>query len=103
MDFSDLLVYFKELIPLENEMPILEYKAKKTISIRNGVGKIHVCPNDCILYHKVFLEANRCSVCKYSGWKLNSSGKDRKGILAKMTTSKFSKLSILVKLYNLKA
>ena len=64
-------------------MPISEYEAKKTVCIRNRVGKIHACPYDCILYRKEFLEANRCSMCKYSRWMLDSSGKDRKGILAK--------------------
>ena len=72
-------------MPSENKIPISLYEAKKTLSI---VGieyeKTHACPNDCILYRKEYLEANSCLVCKYSRWKLNSSNKERKGILEKV-------------------
>ena len=72
-------------MPSENKIPIFLYETKKTLStLGMKYGKIHACLNDCILYRKKFLEANSCSVCKYSKWKLNSSNKERKYIPAKV-------------------
>ena len=83
--FSDLLAFCKDLMPSENEIPISLYEAKKTLStLGMEYEKIHACLNDCILYRKEFLEANSYPVCKYLRWKLNSSNKERKGILAKL-------------------
>ena len=73
-------------MPSENEISISLYEAKKNLStLAMECEKIHVCPNDYILYRKKFFEANSCCpVFKYSRWKLNSSNKERKGIPAKV-------------------
>ena len=77
--FSDLLAFCKELMSSENEILISSYKAEKTLfTLGLEYEKIHTRPNDCILYHKGFLDANNCLVCKYSRWKLNSSNKEKK-------------------------
>ena len=80
-----LFSFCKELMPLENEILISLYEAKKTLStLGMEYNKIHPYPNDCILYCKEFLEANSSLVCNYSRWKLNSSNTERKGIPAKV-------------------
>ncbi|XP_062103263.1 uncharacterized protein LOC133814297 [Humulus lupulus] len=84
--FSDLIAFFKEVMPEENEIPISLYEAKKTLStLGMEYEKIHACSNDCILYRKEFAEANNCPVCKRSRWKLkNNSNEVRSGIPAKV-------------------
>ena len=56
------------MLPINNEMPLSMYEAKKTL---NALGmeyeKIHACPNDCILY-------KTCPTCGMSRWKVNKVG-----------------------------
>ena len=70
--FSDLLQILGDMLPVNNEMPLSMYEAKKTL---NALGmeyeKIHACPNDCILYRNKFQDASSCPTCGMSRWKAN--------------------------------
>ena len=84
--FSELLGLLGEMLPLNNELPLSMYEAKKTL---NALGmeyeKIHAYPNDCILYRNELKNASCCPTCGVSRWKVNSSGaKKRKGLPAKV-------------------
>ena len=49
--FSELLQLLGDMLPLNNEMSLSIYEAKKTFSaLGMEYQKIHACPNDCILY-----------------------------------------------------
>jgi hypothetical protein len=49
--FNKLLIMMKKLLPRDNELPFGTYKAKKRVCpLGLDVQKIHVCPNDYILY-----------------------------------------------------
>ncbi|RVW86256.1 hypothetical protein CK203_043280 [Vitis vinifera] len=74
------------MLPLNNELPLSMYEAKKTL---NALGmeyeKIHVCPNDCILYRNDLKDASSCPTCGTSRWKLDrTKTKKRKGVPAKV-------------------
>src|SRR5438105_11973636 len=45
-------------------------------SISLGCGKIHACPNHCILYQKEYEHYDRCQVCKRSRYKRNDDRED---------------------------
>ncbi|XP_062104327.1 structural maintenance of chromosomes flexible hinge domain-containing protein GMI1-like [Humulus lupulus] len=46
--FTELLIFLKDLLPEENEMPVSFYEAKKTMcSLDLQYEKRHVCPTDC--------------------------------------------------------
>ena len=84
--FSELLGLLGEMLPLNNELPLSMYKAKKTL---NALGmeyeKIHACPNDCILYRNELKNASSCPTCGASRWKVNSTRtRKRKGVPAKV-------------------
>ena len=72
--FSELLGFLGEMFPLNNELLLSMYEAKKTL---NALGmeyeKIHACPNDCILYRNELKNASSCLTCGASRWKVNSS------------------------------
>jgi hypothetical protein len=71
--FSMLLELLSDAFPEENTLPKSFYETKKIIS---GLGlsyeKIHVCPNECILYWRDWAHANVCPKCGLSRWKVNS-------------------------------
>ena len=47
--------------------------------------KIHVCPNDCLLYRgEKDEDETRCRVCQASRWKLNKKGEELEGVPAKV-------------------
>ena len=73
--FSDLLQILGDMLPVNNEMPLSMYEAKKTL---NALGmeyeKIHACPNDCILYRNELKDASSCPTCGMSRWKANKAG-----------------------------
>jgi hypothetical protein len=49
--FNKLLIMMKKLLLRDSELPASTYKAKKLVCpLGLDVQKIHVCPNDCILY-----------------------------------------------------
>ena len=70
------------MLPLNNELPLSMYEAKKTL---NALGmeskKIHACPNDCILYRNDLKDASSCLTCGISRWKLDrTKTKKKKGV-----------------------
>ncbi|XP_024630394.2 uncharacterized protein [Medicago truncatula] len=71
--FSMLLELLSDAFPEENTLPKSFYETKKIIS---GLGlsyeKIHVCPNECILYWRDLAHLNVCPKCGLSRWKVNS-------------------------------
>ena len=77
--FTSFLALIKELLPDGNVLPVKTYEAKKLI---RGVGmkyeKIHACPNDCILYRKLYQNLTNCPKC------LEWRYKDKEGIPAKV-------------------
>ena len=84
--FSDLLQILGDMLPVNNEMPLSMYEAKKTL---NALGmeykKIHACLNDCILYRNELNDAFSCPTCGTSKWKVNKAGaRNTKRIPAKV-------------------
>ena len=84
--FSELLGFLGKMLPLNNELPLSIYEAKKTL---NALGieyeKIHACPSDCILYRNELKNASSCPTCGASRWKVNSTRtRKRKGVPAKV-------------------
>ncbi|RVW11754.1 hypothetical protein CK203_089799 [Vitis vinifera] len=84
--FSDLLQILGDMLPVNYEMPLSMYEAKKTL---NALGmeykKIHACPNDCILYSNELNDASSCPTCGTSRWKVNKAGaRNSKRIPAKV-------------------
>ncbi|RVW75383.1 hypothetical protein CK203_062331 [Vitis vinifera] len=74
------------MFPLNNELPLSMYEAKKTL---NTLGmeseKIHACPNDCILYRNELNDASSCPTCGTSRWKLDRTRtKKMKGVPTKV-------------------
>jgi hypothetical protein len=50
--FKDLLMLLKDMLPQDNVVPETIYEAKQIICpLGLEVEKIHMCKNDCILYH----------------------------------------------------
>ena len=71
---------------VNNELPLSMYEAKKTL---NALGieyeKIHVCPDDCILYRNELKDASSCPTCGTSRWKSNNTRtKKKKGVPTKV-------------------
>ena len=84
--FSDLLQLLGDMLPVNNEMPLSMYEAKKTL---NALGmeyeKIHACPNDCMLYRNELRDESSCPTCGMSRWKVNKAGvRNTKGVPAKV-------------------
>ncbi|XP_017225239.2 uncharacterized protein LOC108201471 [Daucus carota subsp. sativus] len=83
--FTDLLSTVGSLLPKEDVMPPNAYEVKKTLS---NLGleyiKYHSCPNDCILYRGVYVDASECPKCGLSRWKLGKDGKVRINVPAKI-------------------
>jgi len=51
----ELLQLLKDMLPERNNLPNRNYEAKKIFCpMGMNYKKIHVCPNDCILYKKDF-------------------------------------------------
>ncbi|KAL6312439.1 hypothetical protein AAG906_004807 [Vitis piasezkii] len=68
--FSELLQLLGDMLPLNNEMPLSMYEAKKTFSaLGMEYQKIHACPNDCILYRNQYKDAIACPTCGKSRFK----------------------------------
>jgi spore coat polysaccharide biosynthesis predicted glycosyltransferase SpsG len=64
--FKKLLKMMKKMLPRDNELPASTYKAKKVVCpLGLEVQKIHVYPNDCILYHgEEYENLNACPVIR---------------------------------------
>jgi uncharacterized protein (DUF3820 family) len=70
--FGDLLKLVKNILPEGNKLPETMYVAKKIVCpLGLEVQKIHVCPNDCILYHgEEYENVEACPVCKALRYKI---------------------------------
>ncbi|GJT28422.1 reverse transcriptase domain-containing protein [Tanacetum coccineum] len=65
--FTNLLEAVHEMLPDGNELPLSLYQAKKMMCPTElEVERIHVCPNDCILYRDTYANIHRCPICKES-------------------------------------
>ncbi|XP_031127651.1 uncharacterized protein LOC116029751 [Ipomoea triloba] len=76
--FTALLEILKGMLPDDNELAKSTYDAKK-ILCPMGIGykKIHVCPNDCILFRNDYKDLHACPICGASRFKTreNVAGK----------------------------
>ncbi|XP_074374393.1 uncharacterized protein LOC141714794 [Apium graveolens] len=83
--FNDLLSTIGSLLPKDNVMPPNAYEAKKTLSdLGLEYIKYHSCPNNCILYWGVNVDASECPKYRLSRWKLEKDGKVRINVPAKV-------------------
>ena len=75
--FTELLELFHQILPESNTLPTIYYEAKK-ILCPMGVEyrKIHVCPNDCILYRKEFEGLRKCPRRVVSRYKIKYNDSD---------------------------
>ena len=63
--FSKLLQLLEDMLPLNNEISLSMYEAKKTLSaLGMEYQKIHACSNDCILYRNQYKDAIACPLWK---------------------------------------
>ncbi|KAL6227695.1 hypothetical protein ACLB2K_001652 [Fragaria x ananassa] len=82
--YTDILILFHTLLPDGNEVPGSINLAKKTLStLGMKYEKIDACPNDCILYRDLNVDAKKCSSCNASRWKLAKDGSEKVGVPAK--------------------
>ncbi|XP_074356317.1 uncharacterized protein LOC141696019 [Apium graveolens] len=84
--FSDVLLLLASMLPEGNSMPSSFGEAKKTLcTLGMDYEKIHVCPNDCLLYRGERDEDETiCRIYGASRWKLNKKGEEVEGIPAKV-------------------
>jgi len=66
------LKIMKKMLPGANELPTTTYKAKQVVCpLGLEIQKIHVCPNDCILYRgEEYENLDACLVCKTLRYKI---------------------------------
>ena len=76
--FKELLVLLKEMLPQGNLVPVIVYDVKQIICpLGLEVEKIHVCKNDCILYHgKKYKDLDKCPVCGVDRFNCRKDGGD---------------------------
>ncbi|XP_031116564.1 uncharacterized protein LOC116020223 [Ipomoea triloba] len=68
--FTALLEILKGMLPDDNELPKSTYDAKKILCpMGMGYKKIHVCPNDCILFRNDYKDLHACPICGASRFK----------------------------------
>ena len=78
-NFTILLEVLDEMLPKRNELPKSTYYAKKLIcSFGLEYQKIHVCPNDCVLYRNENEKLEECPRCGLSRYK-RKGARDAKG------------------------
>ena len=59
--FNELLELFHQILLEGNTLPTSHHEAKKILCpMGMEYRKIHVCPNDCILYKKEFEGLHKC-------------------------------------------
>jgi hypothetical protein len=69
--FGKLLKIQKKMLPKPHELPTTTYEAKKIVCpLGLQIKKIHICPNDYILYHGVHENLDECPVCHASRYKI---------------------------------
>ncbi|XP_004289395.1 PREDICTED: uncharacterized protein LOC101310170 [Fragaria vesca subsp. vesca] len=82
--YTYILILFHTLLPDGNEVPGSVNLAKKTLSaLGMKYEKIDACPNDCILYRDLNVDAKKCPSCNASRWKLAKDGSEKVGVLTK--------------------
>ncbi|XP_019178174.1 PREDICTED: uncharacterized protein LOC109173401 [Ipomoea nil] len=92
--FTDLLDLFAKMLPTDNVLPSSLYEAKRSlVALGMDYEKIHVCPNDCILYWKENANCTNCPTCGTSRWKIGKNSKISIGVPAKR---KFMMLTLLI-------
>jgi hypothetical protein len=65
------LLKIKKMLPKPNELPTTTYEAKKIVCpLGLQIGKIHACPNDCILYRGVHDNLDECPIYHASRYKI---------------------------------
>ncbi|XP_020081003.1 uncharacterized protein LOC109704650 isoform X2 [Ananas comosus] len=75
--FTMLLQLLKDSFPEGTSLPSSYYEAKKLIKdLGLGYEKIHVCPNDCMLYWGETMDQEYCNVCGSSRWTMNKDDDD---------------------------
>ncbi|KAL6180355.1 hypothetical protein ACLB2K_047019 [Fragaria x ananassa] len=78
--YTDILILFHTLLPDGNEVPGSVNLAKKTLSaLGMKYEKIDACPNDCIMYRDLNVDAKKCPSCNASRWKLAKDGSEKVG------------------------
>ncbi|XP_074368481.1 uncharacterized protein LOC141708644 [Apium graveolens] len=83
--FTDLLTSVGSFFPQDHVLPVNAYEAKKTLSdLGLEYIKFHACPNNCILYRGINLNASECPKCRLSRWKVAKDGKLRVNSPAKV-------------------
>jgi len=61
------------MLPESNTLPNRMYKAKEILCpMRIEYKKIHACPNDCILYRKVYANLRSCPKGGLSRYKVKN-------------------------------
>ena len=74
MGFEELLGIVKNMLPEGNELPSTTYEAKKVVCpFGLEVQKIHVCPNNCILYRDEYEKLDACPVCVAKWYKIRQN------------------------------
>ncbi|XP_028801481.1 uncharacterized protein LOC114756712 [Neltuma alba] len=69
--FTELLQLLGDMLLADNVLPNSVYEAKKILSqMGMGYEKIHVCPNDYILYKEEYADLNKCPKCRSSRYKV---------------------------------
>ncbi|XP_066160061.1 uncharacterized protein [Oryza sativa Japonica Group] len=59
--FTELFGILKDMLPQENTLPETTYEAKQVLCLLGlEVWRIYACPNDCILFHKQYVDLDAC-------------------------------------------
>jgi len=75
--FTELLELLHVMLPEGNTLLTRHYEAKKILCpMGMEYRKIHVCPNDCILYRKEFETLTKCPRCGVSRNKVKDDDDD---------------------------
>jgi hypothetical protein len=77
-NFKDLLMVLKDMLPQGNIVHEIVYEAKQIICLLGlEVQRIHVCKNDCILYHGVeYEDLKKCPICGLDRFSHRKDGGD---------------------------
>lgn len=79
--FMKWLKLLPDMFPYGNTLPISTYEAKKLVCpIGMEYEKIHVCPNDCVLYHNEYSDKDNYPKCGMSCYKKKDSNVTKKDI-----------------------
>ena len=70
--FDMLLKLFKAAFPTGTTIPTSFYEAKRDLCDL-GLGYIHACKYDCVLYWKEFGDLQHCPICGESRYKVNNN------------------------------